>query len=137
VPSATTALTADNALALGGVPAAGFTRSDCASTTGQIKGFAIIPANVPPTDKWTPVSPSYNCSGGGVEVWQGEGEGVGMYFVRFDGNPAEIAMATTIGSVEEFPAIAQVELVQPGEWEVTTARGSEWLAPTAFELLVP
>jgi hypothetical protein len=139
-PSATTALTANNALALGGVPASGFTRSDCASTTGQIKGFAIVPANVPPTDKWTPVSPSYNCSGGGgggVEVWQGEGEGVGMYFVRFDGNPAEIAMATPIGSVDEFPAVAQVELVQPGEWEVTTARGTEWLAPTAFELLVP
>jgi hypothetical protein len=137
VSSATTALTAENALALGGIPASGFTRSDCASTTGQIKGFAIVPANVPPTDKWTPVSPSYNCSGGGVEVWQGEGEGVGMYFVRFDGNPAEIAMATTIGSVDEFPATAQVELVQPGEWEVTTARGSEGLAPTAFELLVP
>jgi hypothetical protein len=134
VPSATTA---NNALALGGIPASGFTRSDCASTTGQIKGFAIVPANVPPTDKWTPVSPSYNCSGGGVEVWQGEGEGVGMYFVRFDGNPAEIAMATAIGSVDEFPAVAQVELVKPGEWEVTTARGAEQLAPTAFELLVP
>jgi hypothetical protein len=45
----TSALTANNALALGGIPASGFTRSDCASTTGQIKGFAIIPANLPST----------------------------------------------------------------------------------------
>jgi hypothetical protein len=60
-----------------------------------------------------------------------------MYFVRFDGNPAEIAMATTIGNVEEVPAVAEVELVKPGEWEVITDRGTNRLAPTAFELLVP
>jgi hypothetical protein len=136
-PSATTALTADNALALGGIPASGFTRSDCASTTGQIKGFAIVPENLPPTGRFTPVSPSYNCSGGGVEAMQLEGEGVGSYFVRFDGNPAEIAMATTIGNVLQFPAVAEVELVKPGEWQVTTSRGNEQLVPTAFELLVP
>jgi hypothetical protein len=137
VPSATTAQTANNALALGGIPASGFTRSDCASTTGQIKGFAIVPENLPPTGRFTPVSPSYNCSGGGVEAMQLEGEGVGSYFVRFDGNPAEIAMATTIGNVLQFPAVAEVELVKPGEWQVTTSRGNEQLVPTAFELLVP
>jgi hypothetical protein len=135
--SATTALTANNALALGGIPASDFTRSDCASTTGQIKGFALVPENLPPTGRFTPVSPSYNCSGGGVEVMQLEGEGVGSYFVRFDGNPAEIAMATTIGNVLQFPAVASVELVKPGEWQVTTSRGNEQLVPTAFELLVP
>jgi hypothetical protein len=66
-----------------------------------------------------------------------EGQGVGLYFVRFNGNPAEIAMATTIGNNAETPAVASVELLQPGEWEVTTARGAEQQAPTAFELLVP
>lgn len=137
VPSATIAQTANNALALGGIPASGFTRSDCASTTGQIKGFAIVPENLPPTGRYTPVSPSYNCSGGGVEVMQLEGEGVGSYFVRFNGNPAEIAMATTIGNVLQLPAVASVELVKPGEWQVTTSRGNQQLVPTAFELLVP
>jgi hypothetical protein len=45
VASAETALTADNALSLGGIPASGYTRSDCNSVTGQIKGFVLIPAN--------------------------------------------------------------------------------------------
>ena len=137
VPSAATAQTANNALALGGIPASGFTRSDCASTTGQIKGFALVPANLPPTSGFTPVSPSYNCSGLPVEAWQPEGQGFGIYFVRFVGNPAEIAMTTTIGVDSAPAAVASVELVNPGEWEVTTARGNDPEDPTAFELLVP
>src|ERR1700759_2114115 len=47
--TATTALTANNALALGGIPASGFTHSDCNSETGQVKGFATIPAEPGPT----------------------------------------------------------------------------------------
>jgi hypothetical protein len=88
VPAATTALTANNALALGGIPASGFTRSDCASTTGQIKGFAMVGAEQPQTGPmFTPVSPSYNCSGAEVGVDQVEPE-TGIYLVRFAGNPA-------------------------------------------------
>jgi hypothetical protein len=132
-PSATTALTADNALALGGVPASGFTRSDCASTTGQIKGFVLVPANV--SGAFTPVSLSYNCSGEPVEARQPEG-GFGIYIVRFEGNPAEIAIATAIANEPEFPPVAGVRLIAPGEWEVVTARG-ETGEERAFELLVP
>jgi hypothetical protein len=134
-PSATTALTADNSLALGGIPASGFTRSDCASTTGQIKGFAIVPKK-PPLGGFTPVSPSYNCSGQAVEAWQPEGENVGIYVVRFLGNPAEIAMATAIRDGETSPAAA-VRLLAPGEWEVFTSTHTDVEGPAAFELLVP
>lgn len=135
-PSATSALTADNALALGGIPASGFTRSDCASTTGQVKGFALVAANQPQTGPmFTPVSPSYNCSGAEVGVDQVEPE-TGIYLVRFAGNPAEIAIATGIGRPGDIPVTASVELVQPGEWLVFTAAGST-IRPEPFELLVP
>ena len=136
VPSAATAQTANNALALGGIPASGFTRSDCASTTGQIKGFALVQAEQPQTGPmFTPVSPSYNCSGAEVGVDQVEPE-TGIYLVRFAGNPAEIATATGIGRPGNIPVTVSVELVQPGEWFVYTAAGST-IRPEPFELLVP
>jgi hypothetical protein len=131
--TATSALTANNALALGGIPASGFTRSDCASTTGQIKGFAVVPAT--PPDGWTRVSPSYNCSGEAVEAIEPE-PGAGIYFVRFQGNPAEIAMATAIVNEPEAPPIVAVDPVAPGEWEVFTATALGE-SRAAFELLVP
>jgi hypothetical protein len=134
-PSATTALTADNALALGGIPASGFTRSDCASTTGQIKGFALVPAS--PPGGWTRVSPSYNCSGLAVEVIAPE-PNTGIYVVRFQGNPAEIAMATAVDDEPlQGPGVASVKQLAPGEFEVFTASPSEQLAQQAFELLLP
>ena len=40
--SATTAATATNANALGGIAASGFTRPDCASQSGALKGFARV-----------------------------------------------------------------------------------------------
>ena len=131
--TATTALTANDTLALGGTPASGFTHSDCASTTGQIKGFAVVPAT--PPDGWTKVSPSYNCSGEAVEAIEPE-PGAGIYFVRFQGNPAEIAMATAIVPEPEAPPIVAVDPVAPGEWEVFTAT-SLGETRAAFELLVP
>jgi hypothetical protein len=134
-PSATTALTANNALALGGVPVSGFTRSDCASTTGQIKGFALVPKDLPNT--FTPVSPSYNCSGQAVEALEGE-IGTGIYIVRFSGNPAEIAMATAVSEEPlKAPGVASVKQLAPGEFEVFTASPTEQLAQSTFELLLP
>jgi hypothetical protein len=134
-PSATSALTADNALALGGVPASGFTRSDCASNTGQIKGFALVPKELANT--FTPVQPSYNCSGLAVEAAEAE-SGEGVYTVRFSGNPAEIAMATAVDD-DAFhgTGIASVKQLAPGEFEVFTGRSPEGAAPRAFELLLP
>jgi hypothetical protein len=133
--SADTATTAGDALALGGIPASGFTRSDCASTTGQIKGFALVPKDL--SDTFTPVSPSYNCSGQPVEALEGE-INTGIYFVRFQGNPAEIAMATAVDDEPlQGPGVASVDQLAPGEFEVYTASPSEQLAPQTFELLLP
>jgi hypothetical protein len=132
--TATSALTANNALELGGIPASGFTRSDCASTTGQIKGFALVPAE--PPGGWTRVSPSYNCSGQTVEAIEPE-PGAGIYVVRFQGNPAEIAMATAVDDEPlQGPGVASVKQLAPGEFEVYTASPSEQLAQQAFELLL-
>ena len=133
--TATTALTANNALALGGTPASGFTRSDCASQTGQIKGFAIVPGNGP-IGTSTKLNLAYNCSGESVEATH---ESTGTYLVHFSGNPAEIAVATSSAG-NPFPIINNVSLVRfgPGEWFVEV-----WNIPTdkaiddEFELLVP
>jgi len=125
VPSANTANTANNALALGGIPASGYTRNDCASITGQIKGFAIVPAE--PGVVFTSVGIQYNCSGQGVEAVR---IGLGAYDVRFPGNPAVIAMTTVIRPEGGILA-ADARNLQPGEWQVTMLDNAE------FELLVP
>lgn len=114
VSAAETALTANNALSLGGIPASEFTRRDCASLTGQIKGFATIPAGVGHTEEFHPISPSYNCSGGAVEaryLIQG------IYEIRFVGNPAAIAVATAAPSVLRAD-VAAVQLIENGRWRV-------------------
>lgn len=62
------ATTTDNALSLGGIPASGYTRSDCASVSGQIKGFAYINGPAVSTSGLSAagVGLPYNCSGGVV-----------------------------------------------------------------------
>jgi hypothetical protein len=88
--NATNATTASNALSLGGTPASGFTRSDCDSRTGQIKGFALVPATPPST--FTPIA-GYNCSGAEV---QAKRTAEGIYVVKFVNSPVAAAVATVI-----------------------------------------
>jgi hypothetical protein len=117
--TATTAQTANNALALGGIPVSGFTQRDCASETGQMKGFAQAPGTGL-TAKYVPVAPAYNCSGGAIEA---KSTGTGHYQVRFAGNKAEVPLATTLtagGNVDP----ASVRFIAPGEWEVETTKQS-------------
>ena len=84
---------ADNATALGGIPASGYVRSDCNTMTGQIKAFALInDANVSTTTLSTAgVEAPYNCSGGQVLAMR---IATGKYEVLFVGGPAAIAFAT-------------------------------------------
>ncbi len=112
---ADSAATASNALSLGGVPASGYTRSDCISKTGQIKGFALIPEDVEGT--FTPVKIGYNCSGEAVEA---RFVAQGRYEVKFDGNPATIAVATDDGngSTEAFADAVGVRAKGGGVWEI-------------------
>src|SRR5882724_631145 len=126
--TASSATSAANADALGGIPASGFTHSDCASQTGQIKGFALVP-----NTSSAGLANAYNCSGQPVEVTLIEKLG---YIVTFRGNPATIAIATPIIiGTEKVPAVG-VKNLGPGEFEVVVSetkveehRGGE------FELL--
>jgi hypothetical protein len=127
--TATTALTANNALALGGTPASGFTHSDCSSETGQVKGFATIPAE--PGLTFTKLTLAYNCSGQAVEA---ERITKGGYIVRFVGNPAAIA----IGTSDAGSTVVNTHELAPGEWRIESwdsEQSEEHVAQ--FSLLVP
>ena len=94
--NATTAATATNALSLGGVVASGYTRNDCSSTTGQIKGFVLVPAASTFSSTLTNVTGAYNCSGQAVQARR---IAIGDYEVKFLGSPAVIA----IGNIVDAP----------------------------------
>jgi hypothetical protein len=112
VASAETALTAGDALSLGGIPASGYTRSDCASTTGQIKGFVLIPEKA--GTSFEPAGVSYNCSGGAVTVRKEQFTG-GVYNVKFENNPSEIAVTTVNAHEDDTASAVRTGL---GEWNV-------------------
>lgn len=113
--TALTAATATNALSLGGVPASEFTRRDCGSMTGQIKGFVTIPAS-PTFPSTLTTIPAYNCSGEAVQALR---EGPGTYEVKFLGNPASIAVATVNNSIgNAAAAFASVFPISGGAWHV-------------------
>jgi hypothetical protein len=116
---ADTAATAVNANALGGVAAAGYTRPDCASQTGSVKGFARIAgsATFSPTFTTTGVENPYNCSGGTVEARR---LGTGTYEVRFNGSGPQLALVDILES--SLPTITSVSsaLVSAGTFRVQT-----------------
>lgn len=78
---------------LDGVDSAAFTRSDCDSLTGQIKGFARIEASPSFSSSFTTtgVSFGYNCSGGVVRARRAS---EGVYQVRFTGSPVATTVVT-------------------------------------------
>lgn len=132
---ADSAATANNALSLGGVPASGYTRSDCNSKTGQIKGFALIPQDSKGT--FAPVNVGYNCSGEPVEA---RFVSMGRYEVTFDGNPATIAVATDDGdgSSEAFANAVGVNPKGGGVWEVKDkAAGTGFLEDDNIAIILP
>jgi hypothetical protein len=91
--SATTAATATNALSLGGVAAAGYTKNDCSSTTGQIKGFARVLASGTFSSTFTTTGVTgYSCSGGTVEARR---VATGHYRVRFNGTSLSQGIGTS------------------------------------------
>lgn len=133
-PPGKEATNAANALALGGIPASGYTRNDCGSTTGQIKGFAEVPASASFPSTFTKVSLSYNCSGQEV---QAKRTGTGEYEVKFIGNPAAIAMGTSNAGTG-FPDVNSVSVLgSGGDWKVAVYNGVAGLIDDQFELLVP
>ncbi len=128
--------TAGNASSLGEVPASGFTRSDCTSQTGQVKGFALVPASSGFSERFTSVATAYNCSGAAVEARRLE---AGEYEVHFIGNPELVALATAdAGKSLPNPDAVSVKGVGPGDWRVAvTDVPSGKPVDDGFELLVP
>ncbi len=98
------ATTAGNAAALGGVPASGYTRNDCSSFTGQIKGWAIIQGSSSFSTTFVPVL-GYNCASGFGSTGQvmAKRNGVGLYEVEFPNNPDTVVLgsATPFGFIDE------------------------------------
>lgn len=133
--TADNATTATNALSLGGVPASGYTRSDCNALNGAVKGFARV--NGPATAKGqlgtAGVQFPYNCSGGAVQA----GEFLtGAYLVEFVGSPMLIAFATPIGELSA--TFASIEpWTQPGTFLVTLRNQSGELVEGSFNILTP
>jgi hypothetical protein len=113
---------ADNALALGGVPASGY-QGSC--KPGAIKGSLVIDTSAISSTTYTPVT-GFNCTGGAVQVRKTAT--VGEYEVQFVGSDSGSALAsagttTTGGGI--FPGDAIVVQAQKtpstndGEFDVT------------------
>lgn len=130
--------TAGNALALGEIPASGFTRSDCTSESGQAKGFALVPASPSFSERFTTLATAYNCSGMAVEARRVEGV-AGEYEVHFLGNPELVALATAdAGGTFPNDDTVSVKGEGPGDWRVTVFDAlAQTRVDDGFELLVP
>jgi hypothetical protein len=137
--TAASAQTASNALTLDGLSASSFTHSDCGSLTGQIKGFAIVRASAEEPNRFEPVE-GYNCSGQAIEAKR---TSPGLYTVRFDGNPAGIAIGTVNsagpgGAEDPEVAFVSVNSLAPGEWAIHLYQPDPGTQPDVpFELLLP
>jgi hypothetical protein len=110
---------ASNALSLGGIAASGYTLRDCASQTGQVKGFAYVPASASFSSTFVEVANSYNCSGQAVEARRYE---PGGYEVKFVGSPVTIAVGSSYASA--FGASLVFDQVGPGDFLVHSFNGS-------------
>jgi hypothetical protein len=133
--TANAATTATNALALGGVPASGYTRSDCNSVTGQVKGFAFVPASSSFSSSLVNLGDAYNCSGQAVQARRiTDGE----YEVKFLGSPVTIAVGNVMTPTIGLTAFITVVELGPGDFEVVvynpTLPGAE---DDAFALVTP
>jgi hypothetical protein len=114
--NATTAATATNALSLGGIAASGYTRNDCSSITGQIKGFALVPASTSFSSTLTDVAGAYNCSGQAVQARR---IGLGDYEVKFLGSPVTIALGNIVDpSTFTDHAFVSFRQIGAGDFEV-------------------
>ena len=137
--SATSATTATNATSLGGIAASGYTRNDCASLTGQVKGFATIPASTTFPATFTGVQ-GYSCSGQAIEAKR---IGPGDYEVQFLGSGPAIAIGNLDLASNGTPGLVgflSIRTIGPGDFEVyvynPNAPGNH-LEDDQFSILTP
>ncbi len=130
VGHADSAQTAAEAAALGGIPASGYTRSDCNTTTGQAKGIATVVASAGYPSTFTDLGLNgYNCSGQAV---QAKRINTGWYEVRWLGNPSFIAIGTSDTGAGGIPFSDNVSVLKNGSgdfivyvMEVASASGKD------------
>ena len=118
--TAKNATNATNATTLGGIAATGFTRPDCASQSGALKGFARVAAAAGFSAAFTTtgVENSYNCSGGTVEARR---LAVGTYEVRFNGASPVLALTDVLDDgVPTITSVTTARTATAGTFRVQT-----------------
>lgn len=131
------ATTADNANSLGGIPSSHYTRNDCASETGQIKGFAYVPASPSFSSTFVDLPGAYNCS---TEAVQARRLSTGEYEVVFQGSPSALAYGNAIGVGGGGPSLISIAFNRAGAGDFYVG---EWNMPGAdlfdapFDIIVP
>ena len=134
--TATNATTASNANALGGIAATGFTRPDCASQSGAVKGFARILASATfsATFTTTGVEAAYNCSGGSV---QAQRIGTGAYEVRFNGATPQIALVSVVeDGVPTITSVTAAREATPGVFRIQTVDTASGVAADNVKFVI-
>ena len=133
---AESASTAGNALSLGEVPAADFTRSDCTSQTGQVKGFALVPASSSFPERFTSLATAYNCSG---RPSKPAGSKRASTRSTSSATPSSWRWPRpTPANRSRTPTPCRVKGEGPGDWRVAVYDVATGKAvDDAFELLVP
>jgi hypothetical protein len=137
--NATNATTATNATALGGIAASGYTRNDCASLTGQIKGFATVDASATFSGTFTGIQ-GYNCSGQAI---QAKRIGTGDYEVQFLGAGPQIAIGNIDLPSNGTPGIVgsvSIRTLGSGDFEVYVYNpnaGGNHLDDEQFSIVTP
>jgi hypothetical protein len=137
--NATTAATATNAASLGGIAASGYTRNDCASLTGQIKGFATVPASPTFPSTFTAVQ-GYSCSGQAI---QAKRIGPGDYEVQFVGSGPAIAIGNIDLASNGTPGLVgflSIRTIAGGDFEVYVYNpnaGGNHLEDDQFSIVTP
>ena len=120
-----------NSQQLGGIPASGFTQTNCNSQSGAIKDWAFIPADPTFPSTFTPVN-GYNCSGQGI---QAKRTNTGTYVVQFLGSPVTLAAGNTDGP--GAAAFLNFFTDAPGEFEVDVIDTGGMGEDRAFVILSP
>ena len=94
-----------NADKLDGLDSSAFTSPACSSQSGAVKGFARVDANGSFSTEFTTagVQFAYNCSGGTVEARRNSI--LGVFEIRFNGNPARLAVASPETRLESQAAV--------------------------------
>lgn len=117
---------------LGGVPASGYTHSDCSSQTGQIKGWAVVNGSPTFSSSFVAVQ-GYNCASGFGTTGQVVAKrlGVGVYEVMFPNSPAAFVIGSTgVGFVDQHAN-------GPGDLVVGVRNATGTPTDQAFDVLSP